>query len=76
MLTSKDPGIRRMLGVEPGFGKALGLDEKWAYNILKKIGNYGDVFERNLGKNTNLKMERGLNAVWTQGGLMYATPLR
>jgi general L-amino acid transport system substrate-binding protein len=76
MLASKDPGIRRMLGVEPGFGKALGLDEKWAYNVIKTIGNYGDVFERNLGKNTNLKMERSLNALWTQGGLMYAIPLR
>ena len=76
MLTSKDPGVRRLLGLEPGFGKALGLDEKWAYNVIKTIGNYGDVFERNLGKNTNLKMERGLNALWTQGGLMYAIPLR
>ena len=76
MLASKDPGIRRLLGVEPGFGKALGLDEKWAYNVIKTIGNYGDVFERNLGKNTNLKMDRSLNALWTQGGLMYAIPLR
>ncbi len=76
MLTSKDPAVRRLLGLEPGFGKALGLDEKWAYNVIKTIGNYGDVFERNLGKNTNLKMERGQNALWTQGGLMYAIPLR
>jgi len=76
MLGSKDPGIRRLLGVEPGFGKALGLDEKWAYNVIKTIGNYGDVFERNLGKNTNLKMDRSLNALWTQGGLLYAIPLR
>lgn len=74
--TSKDPGVRRMLGLEPGFGKALGLDEKWAYNVIKAVGNYGDVFERNLGKDTNLKMDRGLNKLWTQGGLMYAIPLR
>jgi general L-amino acid transport system substrate-binding protein len=76
MLTSKDPEIQRFLGVTPGLGKALGLDEKWAYNMIKQVGNYGEIFERNVGKNTPLGLERGLNALWTDGGLMYALPLR
>lgn len=76
MLKSKDPQIQRFLGVTPGFGKALGLDEKWAYNILKQVGNYGEAFERNVGKATPLKLERGLNDLWTRGGLQYAIPFR
>jgi general L-amino acid transport system substrate-binding protein len=76
MLNSKDPKIQRFLGVNPGNGKALGLDEKWAYNIVKQVGNYGEVFERNVGVNTPLKIERGLNAQWTNGGLMYAPPFK
>lgn len=76
MLTSKDPKIQRFLGVSPGNGKSLGIDEKWAYNIVKLIGNYGEIFERNVGPNTPLGIERGLNALWTQGGLMYAPPFK
>jgi general L-amino acid transport system substrate-binding protein len=76
MLKSTDPMIQRFLGVTPGNGKALGLDEKWAYNIIKMVGNYGEVFERNVGKDTPLKLERGLNALWTQGGLMYTPPFK
>jgi len=76
MLKSNDPEIQRFLGVTPGLGKALGLDERWAYNIIKQLGNYGEIFERNVGVNTPLKLERGLNALWTAGGLMYAAPLR
>ncbi len=76
MVKSKDPKIQRFLGVTAGNGKALGLDEKWAYNIIKQIGNYGEVFERNVGVNTPLKLERGLNALWTNGGLMYAPPFK
>ena len=76
MMKSKDPKIQRFLGVTAGNGKALGLDEKWAYNIIKQIGNYGEVFERNVGVNTPLKIERGLNALWTDGGLMYAPPFK
>ncbi|WP_374448076.1 amino acid ABC transporter substrate-binding protein [Stella sp.] len=76
MLKSEDPGIKRFLGVTPGNGKALGLDEKWAYNIVKQLGNYGEIFERNVGKNTPLKLERGLNDLWTRGGLQYAQPFR
>ena len=76
MLKSKDPAVQRFLGVVPGNGKALGLDEKWAYNIVKQIGNYGEVFARNVGVNTPLGLERGLNALWTKGGLMYSVPFK
>ncbi len=76
MLKSNDPEIQRFLGVTPGLGAALGLDEKWAYNIIKQVGNYGEIYERNVGPNTPLGMPRGLNALWTQGGLMYAAPFR
>ncbi|SDZ93172.1 general L-amino acid transport system substrate-binding protein [Desulfuromusa kysingii] len=76
MLNSKNPVIQRFLGVSPGNGKALGLDEKWAYNIIKQVGNYGEVFERNVGINTTLGIERGLNALWTNGGLMYSPPFK
>lgn len=76
MLKSKNPKIMRFLGVTPGNGKALGLDEKFAYNIIKQVGNYGEVFERNVGVNTPLGLKRGLNALWTQGGLMYSPPFK
>ena len=76
MLKSTDPQIQRFLGVSPGFGKALGLDEKWAYNIIKQVGNYGEVFDRNVGPKTPLMLERGLNDLWTRGGIMYAIPFR
>jgi len=76
MLKSKNPAIQRFLGVIPGNGKALGLDEKWAYNIIKQVGNYGEVFDRNVGPDTTLGLERGLNALWTNGGLMYSPPFK
>ena len=76
MLNSKDPKIQRFLGVSPGNGKALGLDEKWAYNIVKQVGNYGEIFDRNLGLATTLKIARGINRLWSKGGLMYAPPIR
>ena len=76
MVKNLDPKVMRFLGVTAGNGKALGLDEKWAYNIVKQIGNYGEVFERNVGVNTPLKIERGLNDLWTRGGLMYAPPFK
>ena len=75
-LKSTDPIVQRFLGVSPGNGKALGLDEKYAYNIIKQVGNYGEIFERNVGKDTPLKLERGLNALWTNGGLMYSPPFK
>jgi len=76
MLASPDPEVKRLLGATPGNGKALGLDEKWAYNIVKQVGNYGESFERNVGKGSKLKAERGLNALYTQGGLMYSPPFK
>ncbi|MBU1712975.1 MAG: amino acid ABC transporter substrate-binding protein [Proteobacteria bacterium] len=76
MLKSKNPLIMRFLGVTSGNGKALGLSENWAYNIIKQVGNYAEVFERNVGKNTPLKLERGLNALWKDGGIMYSPPFK
>ena len=76
MMNSKDPMVQRFLGVIEGNGKSLGLDEKWAYNIIKQVGNYGEVFERNVGVNTTLGIARGLNALWTDGGLMYSPPFK
>jgi len=76
MLKSDAPDIKRMLGVTPGMGKALGVDEKWAANAIKAVGNYGEIFDRNVGKDSPLKLERGINALWTHGGLMYAMPVR
>src|SRR5205823_4524214 len=63
-------------GTTPGMGKALNLDEKWAYNAIKAVGNYGEIFDRHLGLNTPLKFERGYNNLWTKGGLIYAIPIR
>jgi general L-amino acid transport system substrate-binding protein len=76
MLQSPNPDIKRFLGVTPGNGKALGLDETWAYNIVKKVGNYAEVFDRNVGPETKLGLNRGLNAQWKDGGLMYAPPFK
>src|ERR1700754_3476391 len=76
MLKSDNPSVKRILGVTPGMGKALGVDEKWVYNIIKQVGNYGESFERNVGQDSALKVDRGLNKLWTQGGLQYAPPIR
>jgi general L-amino acid transport system substrate-binding protein len=76
MLKSENPVIKRILGVTPGMGKALGVDEKWVYNIIKQVGNYGESFDRNVGMGSPLKIERGLNNLWTKGGLQYAAPIR
>ncbi|HTR83578.1 MAG TPA: amino acid ABC transporter substrate-binding protein [Reyranella sp.] len=75
-LKSTEPLVLTLLGVKEGNGKALGLDEKWAYNIVKQIGNYGESFERNVGQGSPLKLQRGVNALWNKGGLMYPLPLR
>lgn len=72
MLKSSNPAVKRLLGVEGNFGEMLGLSNDWAYKVIKTVGNYGEMFERNVGPNTPLKMERGLNALWKNGGLMYA----
>jgi general L-amino acid transport system substrate-binding protein len=75
-LTSDDPAIERFLGVDASLGEAIGLDPKFAYNIIKNVGNYGEIFERNLGKSTKIGFDRGLNRLWTDGGLVYSPPFR
>jgi general L-amino acid transport system substrate-binding protein len=75
-LTSADFNVQRFLGVISGYGKILGLGEKWAYNIVKQVGNYGESFERNLGQESPLKFGRGINALWTNGGAMISPPMR
>jgi general L-amino acid transport system substrate-binding protein len=75
-LKSEDPEIQRMLGVTDELGPMLGLDKKWGYNIIKAVGNYGEVFERNMGQGTRLGMTRGPNTQWNAGGLLYAPPIR
>ena len=76
MLKSDKPDIKRLLGTEGDFGKQLGLDNDWAYNIIKNVGNYSEIFERNIGAGSPLKIERGVNALWTKKGLQYAPPIR
>ncbi len=76
MLKSENPSIKRILGVTPGMGKALGVDEAWVVNIVKQVGNYGESFERNVGSGSTLKIDRGLNRLWTKGGIQYAPPIR
>ncbi|MBN9085603.1 MAG: amino acid ABC transporter substrate-binding protein [Reyranella sp.] len=76
MLKSENPTIKRILGVTPGMGKALGVDEKWVYTIVKQVGNYGESFDRHVGSGSLLKIDRGVNKLWTQGGLQYAPPIR
>ncbi|TAL79364.1 MAG: amino acid ABC transporter substrate-binding protein [Burkholderiaceae bacterium] len=75
-LKSPNPDVRRLLGVTPGAGKNLHLGEKWAYDIIRQVGNYGESYDRNVGMKSPLKIPRGLNALWNKGGLMYALPVR
>jgi general L-amino acid transport system substrate-binding protein len=82
MKASTNPEIKRVLGIKnedgsaAGFGTGIGLDEEWVVYILKGVGNYGEIFERNVGANTPLKIARGVNALWKNGGLQYAPPIR
>ena len=76
MKSSGNPEVRRLLGVEGDLGKGMGLANDWAFRIVKQVGNYAEVFERNVGRDTPLKIERGLNALWNRGGLQYAPPIR
>ena len=76
MTKSENPEIRRLLGSEGKHGEALGLTNDWAYRIVKHVGNYSEIFERNVGQGSPLKITRGLNALWSKGGLQYAPPVR
>ena len=76
MKASKNPSVRRLLGVEGEYGAAVGLDNDWAYQIIKLVGNYGESFDRNVGAGSPLGIARGQNALWRDGGLQYAPPIR
>jgi len=78
MTHSDNPDIKRMLGAEEGnnLGRELGLEQNWVVSIIKNVGNYGEIFERNIGLSTPLKISRGINALWTKGGLHYGVPIR
>jgi len=80
MLKSTNPNVQRILGVmgrnTPGMGKNLGVDDRWAYSIIKQVGNYGESFEATIGKQSAMGLERGINAQWRDGGLMYGWPIR
>ncbi len=73
---SEQPRVRRLLGVEGALGSALGLDDDWAYRIVRQVGNYAESYERNLGHGSPLNLPRGMNALWDRGGIMYPMPLR
>ena len=76
MKKSDDPVIRRLLGIQRGYGQFIGLDDAWAARMIEAVGNYGEIFERDLGSGSVRKLARGANNLWTQGGLMYALPVR
>ncbi len=73
---SADAEVQRLLGITDKMGEGMGLSNDWAYNIIKAVGNYGEIFDRNIGPNTPIGLERGLNALWNKGGLQYAAPVR
>ncbi|MBN9018603.1 MAG: amino acid ABC transporter substrate-binding protein [Rhizobiales bacterium] len=74
--TSDNPEIKRLLGTEGDFGTGVGLTNDWAYNIIKQVGNYGEIFDANVGPSTKLGIARGLNNLWSKGGIQYAPPIR
>ena len=75
-LRSPLPTVRRLLGTVPDNAKMLGLEEKWAYNAIKQVGNYAEIYERNVGKGSALRFARGVNALWSRGGVMYPLPMQ
>jgi general L-amino acid transport system substrate-binding protein len=76
MAKSQTPAIQRLLGASGDLGSRLGLDNKWLVTAIKATGNYGEIYERNVGKASPLKLDRGLNGLWNKGGLMYAVPFK
>jgi general L-amino acid transport system substrate-binding protein len=76
MMKSTNPSIKRFVGTEGNYGEQLGLTKDWAVRIVKAVGNYGEAFERNVGKGSPLKIDRGLNRLWDKGGIQYAPPIR
>ena len=75
-LRSPLPAVRRLLRVAPASGKLLGLKEDWAYKAIKQVGNYAEIYERNVGKGSALKFARGVNALWSRGGVMFPLPMQ
>jgi general L-amino acid transport system substrate-binding protein len=71
-----NPAIKRLLGAEGKFGEELGLSNDWALNAIEAVGNYGESYDTHVGPNTPLKLDRGVNALWSKGGIMYAAPVR
>jgi|EP01132_Coremiostelium_polycephalum_P018307 general L-amino acid transport system substrate-binding protein len=74
--SSKNPDVARLLGADGDYGKDLKLRKDWVVQIVKQVGNYSEVFERNIGQGSVLKIKRGLNALWSNGGIQYAPPVR
>lgn len=74
--TSKDPAVRRLLGASGGLGGSLDLEADWVYRVIRAVGNYGEIYNRHLGPGTPLALERGPNALWTEGGMLYALPFQ
>ena len=75
-IRSQKPSVRRLLGLEGDFGEKLGLTKDWVARIIRLVGNYGDVYDRNLGTRSKLGIARGLNSLWDRGGIQYAPPIR
>jgi general L-amino acid transport system substrate-binding protein len=76
MLTSTDPNVKRLVGTEGSYGEQIGLTKDWVVRIVKQVGNYGEIFDRNVGSGSPLKIDRGLNNLWSKGGIQYAPPVR
>ena len=76
MAKSDKPELKRVFGTDGNLGEQLGLTKDWVARIIKATGNYGEIFERNVGQNSQLKIARGVNALWTKGGLQYGMPIR
>jgi len=76
MMGSDDPAVKRLLGTEGNFGVELGLNNDWAANVIKAVGNYGESYDANVGPDTPLGLDRGVNALWDEGGILYAAPIR
>jgi general L-amino acid transport system substrate-binding protein len=74
--STDNPAIKRLLGLEGETGKNLSLNNEWSYNIIKQVGNYGESYEANVGPKTPVGLARGLNQLWTKGGILYAPPVR
>ena len=75
-LKSDEPEVRRLVGTEGNFGEQLGLSKDWVVRIVRLAGNYAEVYDRNVGVKSRLKIPRGINALWTTGGILYAPPVR